>query len=632
MAKVTAKFKKFILWTMLGILLVFSLFRGGVGQVYAVGAEGSELMQELETLTVNGKKFSAADYPVNAEGMPQLLNLCELGYGSTTAARTAYGLVLYVYNPAQLELKEDERNTVQMKIGSSERYSKYGVSLVSWTADMLFYKFKVDFTDEERSAALAALNADERTYDVSSIELYKQGFNSTDYPVSRAFTYTGYYGDELGQTVSYIEYDGVETIPIEVNHTSWRPEGTNGNSSWTQDTIHSVYFAVKKEYGEQFDYLLSVQARWKEATTAPILVTKDKDMYDAIEAHNLQNIEKANVQSDSSCLDNRTGLNYAFHTYPIGTLSDYCNEYFYGSDAAFYSLGNSYDPNIYFNKNGCKVLNQIPLVMSANYDNGVVTSTELTERIQLCNSLVDESVLPNKVAGKYQERFFSDYDEEFTTKTIKVGKVSDEDNLNEAVITSDKLVLYSEEVSQAWWQKVFGGASVSNQQNFKNIDAIKKLSDSDVKNKTTESLSADLYISSRDVPVFKYFYEHKSDDCDIYLMRFAVSEYWAQPTYDYKYSFTTGTNEVYEKISQSNSYLVKEKTYLDFDIIDFEYAKGAETVIIPVSMSPVDIFSELTPPPVFQYHDFKWYAIGTIAGLTVFYVVYRLVRKAVKEQ
>lgn len=618
----------------LGILLIFSLFRGGVGQAYAAEAEGGGLMQEIATLTVNGKKFSAADYPVNPEGIPQLLNLCELGYGSTAAARTAYGLVLYIYNPAQLELKEDVRNTVQMKIGSSERYSKYAISLVSWTADMLFYKFKVDFTDGEKSAALAALNADGRVYDVSSIELYTQGFNATDYPASRAFTYTGYAAgegdDALKNTVTYVEYDGVETIPLEVNHTSWRPEGTNGNSAWTQDTIHSVYFAVPKAYSEQYDYLLSVQARWKEATTAPILVTKNKNMYEALETFNLQNIEKANEQADSSCLNSRAGLNYAFHTWPIGTVTNYYNEYFYGSDDALFDINDKVVNNYPFEKRGCKILKQIPLVMNANYDNGVVTSTELTERIQLCNSQVDESVLPYKVAGKYQERFFSAYDTEFTTKTIKVGKASDEDKENEAIITTDNLVLYSEEVRTTWWQKVFGGASVSNQQNFKEIEAIQKLSDKDVENKTTEKLSADLYISPRDVPVFKYFYEHNSEESDVYLMRFAISEYWAQPTYDYKYAYTVGTRETFTQISQNDSYLVKEKVYLDFDIIDFEYAKGAETVIIPVSMSPVDIFSELTPPPVFKNHSFKWYAIGTIAGLAVFYVVYKFARKAVR--
>lgn len=643
MAKITEKFKELILWVVLALYIFPSIFGvGGVGQVYAAETEGGGLMQELETLTVDGKKFNAADYPVNAEGAPQLLNLCEFGYGSTAATRTTYGLALYIYNPAQLELKEDVLNTVQIKIGSSERYSKYAISLVSWTADMLFYKFKVDFTDSEKSAVLAALDGSARTYEVSSIELYIKGYNATDYPVSRAFTYTGF-GDELGQTVKYVEYDGVATIPLDVHHTSWHPEGTNGNR-YMHDTVHSVYFAVSKELNEQYDYLKSITAEWFRARTNTTFNTSYEAAYNALKRLQTTNASHLSSYDDGEIItgadgDMRpqapnsfglsfsnpsyyyawgfvTGLKKFFNAVPVGGTN-----WHYYFDTQFGFGDRAFGNGDIKQEDGISVTEHLGDQIGAIYltalsgDDGVVTSSEVEQMIK---DTTENGAFYNdkKVAGKYPSHLFSSYDEGKTTKTLST--------------MDEKLELTGGRYNQTFWESLFGlDGSEFVQQLSEKIDVIQEVTDADISTTKGET-SKRLYISERDEEEFKSFYKDNKADNTVYILRFATSETYSEPvTIFEKEKNGLGVWCYYEKPDRYG-YFAQTEAFLDFDIIYFEYAKGAETFVLPVSMSPIDIFTEMTPPP--KYYDFKWYAIGTIAGLTVFYVVYKIVRKAVKEK
>lgn len=625
MKKASKKIKLLIHWTLLFTLLIFSLFRGGVGQAYAAETEGGGLMQELETLTVDGKKFNAADYPVKAEGAPQLLNLGELGYGSN-----AYGLVLYVYNPAQLELKGDVLNTVQMRVGNEKYYSKYGIKLIDWTADMLFYKFRVDFTDDERSAVLAALDGSARTYEISSIELYIKGYNATDYPVERAYTYTGY-GDELGQTVKYVEYDGVETKRIEVHHTSWSPYGTNGTKNM-RDTVHSVYFAVSKELDEQYDYLKSIKVEYLRARTNTTLVTSNEAAYNA-----LKRLQTTNASHLSPYDDGSDGEDGEKDTRPLAPKSF---KFHYNSPQYYYAWGFRADSDmseevgVYFadklfgledglikNKRNLLiniVSNDNPMralyLAALSGDDGVVTSSEVEQMIK---DTTENGVFYNdkKVAGKYPSHLFSSYDEGKTTKTLSS--------------MDEKLELTGGRYNQTFWERLFGlDGSEFVQQLSEQIDVIQEVTDADI-SATKGETSKKLYISERDEDEFKSFYEANKADNKVYILRFATSESYSEPVVVYeKDADGAGVWYYYEK--DYKAYYAQTEAFLDFDIIYFEYAKGAETFVIPVSMSPIDIFTEMLPPPV--YYDFTWYAIGTIAGLIVFYVVYKLVRKAVKEK
>ena len=83
----------------------------------------------------------------------------------------------------------------------------------------------------------------------------------------------------------------------------------------------------------------------------------------------------------------------------------------------------------------------------------------------------------------------------------------------------------------------------------------------------------------------------------------------------------------YEQKS-TDGYIAQSEAFLDFDVIDFEYVKEGKSYVLPVSMSPIDIFTELTPPP--QYYDFWKYALVIMAALIGFYIVYKIVGTAIR--
>ncbi len=633
MAKITEKLKRFALIVGAVLLLILSIF-GVSGGVYAAAeTEGTDsaIMRELGGLTIGGAKFNAEDYPADEEGTPQLLYLSEYGYGYTADKQVAFGLVLYIYNPAQLNIVQDQRNTVQIKIGNAERYSKYALSVIEGSADKLFYKLGVSFSEEEKSAALAALDKDSRRYEVSSVEFYVEGFNATDYPISRTFTYTGYAAglgengeSTLTNTLSYTEAGGTETIPLEVKHTSWRPEGTNGNSEYTQDSIHSVYFAVPKELDKKYDYLNSVQARWLEARLVPIYVSGNKTILNSLRSVIASNAVPS-ISTDDGSLT--TGPDQGKLTAPnkfnfdkfdycleardytsalsISCEAILCNDWWYSKEASGSGISVK------------KRLNSIYLTVYTNDKSAseyVVTSSELTKMIQ--EEAVNGYFKNDKiVAGKYPSYLFENYDEDFTCVTI----VKDEFDKN--------LNLHSERVEKSFWQYIFGGHTATNQQDFKSIKAIQPIEDSEVGSKTTQELSDCLYISERDAEDFRSFYNRNKNNSTVYLLRFALSEYWSATIETVGKKGTTLQPGLVGTIDR-NAYFAQETCYLDFDLIDFEYVKEDKSYVIPVSMSPIDIFPELTPPP--QYYDFWKYALVIGAALIVFYTVYKIVGKAIR--
>lgn len=623
MAKVKEKLKELALTLGAVWLLIFSSIIGVGGGVYAAAEteeNDSAIMRELSGLTIDDVKFDAADYPANAEGKPALLHLNELGYGYTAAKQVAFVLILYIYNPAQLNIVQDARNAVQMKIGNAERYTKYALNVIEGSADKLFYKLGVSFKDEEKSAALSSLDKDSRRYEVSSVEFYVEGFNATDYPISRTFTYTGYAaglgeGDEstLTSTLSYTEAGGTVPIPLSVNHTSWRPEGTNGNSEYTQDTIHSVYFAVPKEYDEQYDYLKSVKATWQKARTTPIFVTGDKEAYDSLkdlQKKNADMVQRAPAPKKFAFSGDGWEYDWAFGA-NVNIMGDFLDV---GDGFGFNEAKWHY--RYYTRDYMISVINPIPALYLTKYTGGtaaneyVVSSSEFTDLIR------DEAqngyfANDKKVADKYPSHLFESFDESKTTKVIEKDK------------TDKELILHSEKVRQDWWGRLFG--LVENKKDYEGIQAIQKITDEDnVENKTPKELCDSLYISERDAIAFSTFYGENKNDSTVYLMRFAISEYKAMPTRIYHVNKYAGIWAYDER--NKNGYLAQTDCFLDFDVIDFEYVKEDKSYVIPVSMSPIDVFPEITPPP--KYGEEFWkYGVAIMAGLTAAYVVYRIALK-----
>lgn len=641
MTRKSAYLKIIMALIIIGLFIFPSMFGVG-GSVKAsaeTNAQESGVVKELGGLTINGNKFNVEDYPANAEGVPQVLYLNEIGYSYYANKQEAYGLTIYLYNPGQIQVVNDARNQVQMLTGGAERYKKYGLKLVDASADRLFYKFAVKFTADEKGAMLSALDKESRTYEVSGIELYSKGYNAEEYAIARIYTYTGYgagLGEAIGSestlqsTLNYTIAGGTKTIPLKIEHTSWRPVGTNGRSLWTQDTIHSVYFAVPNKYSEEYDYLKSVQATWLEANLAPTFVTTDKTLADELEQLYRHNLNKAANDTEGLSAEELAHTTY-------GGLSEYMLDEETKFQKDIMTLPTDADGNIVTGVNSGGLIfcndgsyeyhshtdifkrtrvNDLTLFAYTGNPEGYVTSSAVTELIQRRQNEINEAFPQNKdfpVADKYSAVLFDSWDIEKKTKIIKIGEAEGEEKEDETIITSDKLNLHSEQVSLSFWQNIFGGMTTTNKEDFKKVEAIQPIEPKDdVEKKTAKQLSDSLYISERDAEAFKTFYKDNKDNATVYLMRFAISEYWAQ--YVIKYA----------------GYFALETAYLDFDILDFEYVKNDESVIVPVKMSPIDIFSEFTPPP--RQYDFTPYAFALLGGGTATYIVYCVMTTSIRKR
>lgn len=642
---------KSLIATLIGVLFIFPSMFGVGGSVKAsaeTNAQERGVVKELGGLTINGNKFNVEDYPADEEGVPQVLYLNEIGYSYYANKQEAYGLTIYLYNPRQIQVVDDARNQVQMLTGGAERYKKYGLKLVDASADRLFYKFAVKFTADEKGALLSALDKESRAYEVSGIELYSEGFNAEEYAIARTYTYTGYgagLGEAIGgestlqSTLNYTIAGGTNTIPLKIEHTSWRPAGTNGRTAWTQDTIHSVYFAVPNEHSEEYDYLKSVQAKWLEARLAPTYLTANKalaeDLTELYQYNLSKAVSNANGLSDEE-LKNTTYGGLSEYTCKEGKSFDWLLRTYEVKDSAF-DVGyfdivfgrdkvyNQWKPN-HAGSSINRRLEDLTLFAYTDNPEGYLTSSSVTELIQRRQSEIDEAFPQNTVypvANKYAAVLFDSWDLDFKTKIIKIGEANETEKDDETIITSDKLNLQSEEVNHSFWQKVFGQVTTSNQESFKGIDAIKVIDPQDVEKKTPTEVSDSYYISERDAINFKNYCKAHKDKATIYIMRFAISEYWRQPTYITKLGEYRENNE---------GYFAQETAYLDFDILDFEYVKNDKSYIVPVSMSPIDIFSEFTPPPKYDKNDFTPYAFALLGGGTATYIVYCVMTTSIRKR
>ena len=634
------------------VLGISSVVGGGVGHTYATAATAGTIMQELERLTIDGEPFKAEDYPADSEGTPQLLMLYESGY-SYYGYESLYGLTLYVYNPAQLAVSDDDRNTVQVLVGNAKDPDKYILTLTDYTQDKLFCKFTVKFMGNQKSELLGNLDKDKRTYDVNNIELLNgNALNATSYTVARLFTFTGYAGglgadpseeSTLEGSLTYTVEGGSEPIEISVKHTSWSPEGTNGNSYYTRDVIHSVYFAVPKEHSEKYDSLQGVKATWYEAQLKYLYVTHNEELYDdllALKWHNIDNVGLGAREPDDEFdfdytdfdwllwaqqLDKPTALPYgevvfgeAWHVYdafsdkrPLIIPNDF------GLSTLYKYAGYNIEDLLYYLylpilmdekelKNGGSV--------SSNKVAEAVYDTSYQKNIGFGGGVSATKINDKKVASKYPSVLFESWDTEPHTETVRT------DEYNGVQLTSQFF-------KQAWWERVFTGKlNQTDEVNYEKLDAIVEVTGDMVDDKKPEEISKELYISELDADDFKAFCKANSADNTIYILRYAISEsssVLATETKGYK------NWQAIRFGHKSTGYFFKDKCYLDFDLIDLEYKKGDEIVVIPVSMSPIDIFPEPKPPAEIVQEPTAFWKLGLIAigALAVVGVVYGIVVK-----
>lgn len=548
--------------------------------------EEQNIMQDLEGSIVGGKTFDVKDYPRNTFGHPQIIHFVEFCYSYDAEKQSDFGLYVYVYNPQQVAIDTDtERNKIEISYGSKagKDYSKYVLEFLNYSTETglegRFYKFKLRLSDAAKQSILNNVNEDERIYEVVGIELSIHG-KVEDYICAQKYTYTGFakgYGSELaeGDTVS-AQVDGLERLlNLDVHTTYYRPEGTNGKNDYTQDSLHSVYFAVPKDVIAEFDAMSAVHATWLDALLAPVLVTGNKEAYDAIGEYLGQDIGET--------VD---GLDYAYvgnakytvtEIIPVDPVHGWVGPFSYNLPSSWNGLGGG-------------SVNKIERAISPLYWLFYSGSEENSaDEYVLSSEALQQGLIDN--TGKYGGELVND-----RYSRVLFDSVSSE--FTDVEIFADfEFDLRSEVLGSSWWDMLWGN-TYDQYEAFDGIKAIYAVSDDDFVYAGDEidipATCDELYIAEADFSEFERFYNANKDDSVIYLFRYQVSDYIASEATLFEPEDFIVTS--WNKTGDSNAYFMQQTVNLDFDVIDVTFTKGNVSTVIPVVAAPVDNIPDGTPP------------------------------------
>lgn len=553
-------------------------------------------------------------YPKNESGKPTFVRFVEYCYSTRPFLAETYGLYLYVYNPTEQKVNTNAKNVVNMATaynseGKPSAWNNVKLTYLDCTDNYRFYKFKVTDSATYLSLSQAYANANDgkRRYDVAGVQLwYTNGASSViDGSIEKTYFYEGFAkgcgADSEAESTLTCNSETLETLSLDVHATNYRPEGTNGKNDYTQDSLHSVYFAVPNKYIEKYGEMVAVHATWLNAVLKPALVTGNQEAYAAIEAYLGVSLPEYESSAGGSGIGGADGPGIGggggggrsvstseYHTddlpymyYGImeaigGSVST--QSYGFGYNALHDWSGHimSMDSEMGYDVN--------PLYMMFNAgsatdsaDSYVVTS-EMLQAQMLASAEKYGGDLIQGANGSYSRAIFESVDSEYTDKTIR---------------RDEERKLTSEVIGSSWWDKLWG---ITVTDRFDGIKAIYEVKDTDV----TGNVSADcsnLYISEADYTNFSNFYMNNKADSTVYLFRYQVSDYISQEATLYHYiedgNILTGSGW---QVKDTNAYFFQETVNLNFEVIDVTFElKGKETVI-PTVMAPIDIIPDVTPP------------------------------------
>ena len=555
--------------------------------------ENINVLDDLKDTTIGEKKFDLTDYNFDEKKKLSIFSFVEFCYSFYADMQDEYGLYVYVYNPQGLKIEQDSAlHSITIRNADYKDMHFFSCRLNFLNCSQgdyfgLFYKFKVALTDEQQNELLQGekkVNSSARRYEIGEIQLkLSTENNASSYSVGIVYKFSGYaagFGadDQAKTTLSMVTEGDQEVISLNVKPTFYRPEGTNGKNDYTQDSLHSVYFAVPNHFIDKYGEMYAVHAKWLNAVLKPMLVTGNQAAYNAIVSYLGKTLPEYTDK-------NRT----TFHTDDLKYM-------YYGDltsdgmgDSRSFSYGYGYNTKPYCSgsmwqtKTGSLLDTLYGLFFAGSEidsaDDYVVSADNIYEEMLKSKNLYGGEI----VNEKFSKDIFESVDDTFT-----------EVNLSRNDLTLGKSFLTSQKLTQSFWEKFWGKKNYTTA-NTDNISVIEEVTDEKMKG-DYKSVCDRLYIFKNDYNNFKEYYNKyaKSADneyeekCTVYLFRYMVSDYVAQEATLFEYTSEGFIGSGWAE-RDTNARFFQETVNLDFDIIDLTFLKDDVYIVIPVAMSPIDI-------------------------------------------
>ena len=605
---------KTIFCRLCALLLFVAVFLGLLLASFPITSYAASEAVYIDQTTIKedfeGFGINTALYPANSSAERQLVYFIESCYSEKFSGQDQhYGLYLWIYNPKCTPITENGNNKVNFSIDGKE-YNNIPLEHLSHTADHLFYKFRV--ASSEAAALLSAAreyakaHEGERVYSIAGVQLQEGSNLAHDSGVSKTFTFVGYaHGcDESAEEASTLamKTEGLETIHLTLEHTTWRSDGLRDN--WYRDAIHTAYFALPKAYLDDYGKLQKIKAEWDEYKTKEIFVTSASNAIHELTPYigkTLPNGLDENLtfrvlweMEEVVLIDPINGyddVSYWFHKGYNDLKDDEVGlkgDYHYAAD---YSTLSRFDWLFHIGENDIE--NQKP-ISSATVENYMkdYTSTYGGELVggQYSKDLFLDSIDADR-AAKY------DYNGHHLVQEI------------DADIDIDDFY-----VDSGFWDHIFGDG-VSLQEGLKPIEVINDAA-------AIAELMAWSPSNTKHIEAFeeKYFVENDGGSSGnvlqdlqniaangdaIVLFRFAVTDYYSSlarfDNTDAWYGLDGSKN-----LASVNGYVAQETVFLNFDVISlsFKTAEGGNALtVIPVVADPINVIPSLIPPAVNEELD-----------------------------
>ena len=592
--------KKFIYRVTALVVLIFVAFGvlwgSGSAAPKAYAAEESGYLQmddtavldDLNGVTVNGKPFNTSDYGANPLKKTQLLTFVEYSYSYYGNLRGNYALYLYVWNPKQIDYVElSMLNKANIRFGGDESasYTKYPLVFLNGSEDGLYLKFRVTLTAEDKETIFKTLDSAKRIYEISEIELLENGkANATSTTVGMKYTYTGYaegFGESSTVSTLGMSVEQTDVVETEPHYTFYRYP----RSETKKTQVNSVYFSMDSSYEflEQYSTLYAIEAEYYKYLTSPIVVTNNKDFYDA-----QQDWIGVDIGKDGDA-NNQWAMYQTGSPFPVSGLFTGYLSFCYGvSGGTDFAYNHASFPWCYDVSDDAIVLTKIPYLF---YTDGVDNDDYTLERDKVeqwwKDYTEDIGAGTNNLHG-YNNDLFMPYDLD--------GDGKSDDPYHRLWITKDDEFDLPGTNYEAWWDDWFLSLFAPDYPAIEDIEPIVEVQDSDVN--SVGSIEDELLIDESDVEEFKSFYAaEKAKGKRVYLFRFDVTEYSAEDIVVDKHGMTmwdTGSTD-----------LRQEFVYFGFDLLNFMFVDDyGNQKIVGVASSPIDGVADFGPPDKSPWEDF----------------------------